>query len=317
MFKYMTWTEGSYFQGNQLLSREQINSLLETFSGKKSDQFVTIQDYDSDGSIIGCPLYFDIDSPSLFDAYTEMQSLVAGIKCEFGIEPLVYFSGGKGFHVMAPLYIRHKRCHEIVKMIWQDLFPAIECDPKVYRARSMFRCNGTWNVKGERYKVLVSSQLTLESMIRDSLNGRQSHPPGWITEDMDVEEYIEQLPVFKQVEFDGNSDFVSDIMPCLKNLWLETVPPEGTRHELAHLMVRHAFRTGLDRDSTIALFTSHPFWSQVNRRDYEKIVRSVYQTGKAHVGCNNNDYLQSNCVKFCKYNKGMSIKDTFKQGESR
>lgn len=310
MYKYMTWTEGKYFEGNQLLSLEQREILLESFSGRKLEQFVTIQDYDSDGSILGCPLYFDIDAPSLYDAYESMQTLVSGIVDEFNIEPYVFFSGGKGFHVIAPLYIRHPRCHEIVKLIWKDLFPVVDCDPKVYRTRAMFRLNNTWNLKGERYKIQVHKSECLNSMMDKAKEIR----PTWIVNgrynciDLDVTEYISQLPTFTQKVSSGEINF-SDMMPCLKNLWANPEPPEGQRHELAHLFIRHCFNSGLDEADTEAMFATHPFWGTVERRDYKKIITSVYRNGVAMLGCKNNELLQNNCVKFCKYNTNLKLWD--------
>ena len=65
MFKYFTWTDkDGYFNGNQLLKREQIATLL-SHVDSRSEVFATIQDYREDGKCIGCPLYFDIDAPSL------------------------------------------------------------------------------------------------------------------------------------------------------------------------------------------------------------------------------------------------------------
>lgn len=315
----MTWTDGKYFEGNMLLERWQINELLKAFKHKKREQFVTIQDYDQEGNIIGCPLYFDIDSPSLMDAHEEAKDLVERLEDQYNVTPFVWFSGGKGFHVMAPLYIRHHRCHEIVKMIWEDLFKQVECDPSVYRTRSMLRCDNTWNIKGERFKSYVPEiNYPLDKIVK---NAETQTPPAWrlrwgIPTDLPIQEYIDRLPEFKVGDFEADSNFVSDMMPCLKNLWTEETPPQGTRHELAHLMVRHCFRSELSREDTISLFANHPFWSQVNPNDYVKIVRSIYQNGKAVIGCKNNEYLLSNCVKFCKYNKGMSITDTFKRGNN-
>ena len=95
MYKYFTWTDDEgYFRGQQLLCNEQISTLLSHLPSK-SEAFATIQDYDAEGNCIGCPLYFDIDSPSLWDAYHEMQELVEDLRAALDIEPLVWFSGSK------------------------------------------------------------------------------------------------------------------------------------------------------------------------------------------------------------------------------
>ena len=308
MYKYMTWTEAKYFEGNQLLKRNQVAALLRCFSDRKLEQFVTIQDYDKDGDIIGCPLYFDIDASSLYDAYEEMQDLVDGIREEYNVEPRVSFSGGKGFHVIAPLYIRHNRCHEIVKLIWQEKFKSVECDPKVYRTRAMFRVENTWNIKGNKYKIPVYPNDELHTMINRADSMCMRVDKSWDAKDLDVSEYIDRLPTYKEREASGDITF-TDMMPCLKNLWSMPVPPEGSRHELAHLFIRHCFSSGLDRYETESQFDAHPFWKDVNSRDYTKIISSVYGNSIAMIGCKNNEMLQGNCVKLCKYNSKLNLWD--------
>lgn len=312
MYKYMTWTEGKYFEGNYLLGREQITSLLNTFVGKKLEQFVTIQDYDAEDNIIGCPLYFDIDAASLIDAYEEMHDLVDQIKEEYDVEPHVWFSGGKGFHVIAPIYIRHERCHEIAKMIWQEKFTSVECDPAVYRTRAMFRVSNTWNIKGDRFKIPVDYNDELHKMIQDAeimrININQAE---WKTYDLELTDYIDRLPTFSDKIASGEISF-DGMMPCLKNIWAMDVPPVGSRHEIAYMFVKHCHQAGIDEHDAEAMFSSHPFWSTVNERDYQKIITSVYRAGSAMIGCKNNELLQSNCVKFCRYNTGMSISATLR-----
>jgi hypothetical protein len=315
MHKYMTWSEGKYFESNKLLESWQIERLLDVFKHRRQDTFVTIQDYDARGEVIGCPLYFDIDAESLMDAYGEAQDLVMMIEELYSVEPIVWFSGGKGFHVIAPLYIRHPRCHEIVDMIREQQFDSVECDLKVYRTRSMFRCENTWNIKGERYKVWVP-QFPEAQLVDIIESAKDVVAPAWRDDwrisDLDIEEYVDKLPEYKPASFEGNHDF-ADMMPCLRNLWSEQVPPEGARHELALLMVRHCHRSGLEREQAQALFAAHPFWSGVDERDYLKIIRTIYNNGRSLIGCKHNKLLQANCIKFCKYNTGMTFKDTFKQ----
>lgn len=299
----MTWTKGKYFEGNQLLDRGQINTLLSAFCNEKIEQFVTIQDYNASGEIIGCPLYFDIDAPSLLDAYEDMQDLCEAIEDELQAPAIAWFSGGKGFHVMSPLYVRHPRCHEIVKMIWKDLFNHIDCDPKVYRTRAMFRVENTWNIKGDAYKIPINWKASLV----DILNGiKEPKLPAWRlnwrSKDMDISEYVDRLPTYSTKTLSEGVEFQS-MMPCLSKLWEMEVPPEGSRHELAYLFIRHCFRSGLDRNDTSAMFAAHPFWKHVEQRDYEKIINSVYNSGHVHMGCKNNKLLQDNCFRFCKYNE--------------
>lgn len=219
MYKYFTWTDDEgYFRGQQLLSKEQIATLLSHLPSK-SEAFATIQDYDAEGNCIGCPLYFDIDSPSLWDAYHEMQELVEDLRATLDVEPLVWFSGSKGFHVVCPVYIRHERCHELVKLMVDDVTDI--GDRSVYRSRSMWRCDNTWNSKGEKYKVAVNSYAKLNDMNMCSrMNIHVPHSHNWKVRDADISAYIPRLPKFEdKVINNANADFYEDFRPCMRKLW--------------------------------------------------------------------------------------------------
>lgn len=301
MFKYYTWTHESdeFFRGNDLLSRLQIKALL-GYLARKQEAFATIQDYDADGNMVGCPLYFDIDSPSLFDAYQDMQAVVS----EYD-DAMVWFSGSKGFHVIAPIYIRHPRCHEIAGMMARDL--PVDVDPIVYRTRSMWRCEGTYNPKGGMFKVMVDPSESLDRMIvrareGDSYMGKKS------MNDIDpgqLKQLADNLPtdiVMAKIQ----TDFENDMTPCIKKLWDMCEPPDGQRHSLAYIMTRHCHRSGLTQDEAVRVFSTHHFWSTIKPRDYEKIIASVYRTGRDSIGCVNgrdSDMLRQYCSNSCKYNE--------------
>lgn len=311
MYKYLTWSEGKYYEGHNLVSRSGCVNIINSLRRTQCEVYATIQDYDSDGNCIGCPLYFDIDSSSLYDAWENARALYDSIIEEFDAVPFVWFSGGKGFHILSPLYVKHPRCHEIVQLIQQDLFKHIDCDPKVYRTRSMFRVENTWNIKGGKYKIPCDNwnQLSLQDIYKQA--GTQTHGSWrsqWIKRELNIADYIDRLPTFKQSDVTGSLDF-DDMMPCLRNLWLADTPPEGERHSLAYIFIRHCFRAGLSMEETASLFHGHKFWSQVRENDYMKIIRSVYTRGIAALGCANNKLLQDNCVIACKYNSEFDLRN--------
>lgn len=310
MYKYFTWTdESGYFCGQNLLHRSQIAKLLE-HSKAPEEAFATIQDYDEEGNCIGCPLYFDIDSPSLWDAYNEMQELVEDLRCTLEIEPLVWFSGSKGFHIVCPIYVRHERCHEIVRMMVDDVTDI--GDRSVYRSRSMWRCNKTWNEKGNGYKIRTQSHFKLDSMINGSrmCNDLYYDPP--IFRDAKIERYVAKLPTFEERMTEIGDDFSKDFKPCMRKIWEAESPPEGQRHHFLHIMARHCYRSGLSSSEAIHLFATHHFWSTVKARDYEKVIMSVYRNGKGLIGCKtgtDSEVLQPFCSKLCNLNDEMRIGD--------
>lgn len=311
-YKYYTWTEGKYFRGQQLLSKPQISSLLAVMD-KREEAFATIQDYDKNGAVIGCPLYFDVDSDDLIEAHGMMVDIVKQITYHLKVEPLVWFSGGKGFHVVAPIYIRHPRCHEIARMMRDDL--GLESDDSVYRTRSMWRCNNTYNKKAMRYKVQVNPTKSLHEMVYHSAD--RIHDPFKQAEfrDARIETYIERLPEINVQPATMDKDFWGDMSHCMQTLWAMDSPPEGQRHQLAHLMARHCFRSNKSLEEAIALFAGHPFWGAINPRDYEKVISSVYRSGSGMIGCRHGrdgELLRQYCTDICAFNNETNWNKVFK-----
>lgn len=310
MHKYFTWTDDEgYFRGQQLLHKSQISTLLK-HRALKEECFATIQDYDAEGNCIGCPLYFDIDSLSLYDAHQDMLTLVSEIRDVLDVEPMVWFSGSKGFHVVCPLYIRHERCHEIAKMVALELSDCM--DMSVYRSRSMWRCEATYNDKGKGFKVRVNIDTELSKMVDASNFNEGSTNIVSDIKDLDIVEYVEKLPSFKERMQEIGDDFSKDFKPCMQRLWEMDSPPEGQRHHFCHIMARHCYRSGLSLKEAESLFGNHPFWSKVKARDYEKVIQSVYRGGRCLIGCKSGtdaDVLRPYCSVVCNLNNSMSITD--------
>jgi len=185
-------------------------------------------------------------------------------------------------------------------------------DRSVYRARSMWRCNETWNAKGKGYKVSVRPNEKLEQMQFNS-----SKMLGWdgaMTDlkfrDADISGYISRLPTFKERMTEIGDDFAKDFKPCMKKIWDMDIPPEGIRHMFGHVMARHCYRSGLSQNEAVALFANK--YPQARARDYEKVITSVYRTGKALIGCKTGrdaEVLQPYCSKICNLNNEMKIGD--------
>ena len=295
--KYFNWKNSEYMQGGDLLDRRTISKIAGSMPST-TELYATIQDYDNSGRIIGCPVYFDIDSDSLYDAYESTKGLVASLEEDFDVKAWTYFSGSKGFHVVLPLYIRHPRCHEIMAIIAED-YSSYDYDSSVYRTRSMWRMNNSFNTKGT-FKVQVSMENSLECIIKMSRD-RLHDPIGiWKLQDMDVSEY--KLPEFNQVDRMKSSYY--SLVPCLESLWKDEVPAEGTRHQLAYIMAKHCYNVDMGIDEAIDMFAKHSFWKSVNTRDYEKVIESVYRTGNSILTCKgrDGDILKERCTVICAFN---------------
>lgn len=311
MFKYYTWKEHGYFKGQDLLSIHQIKSLLSHRKVQQPETFVTIQDYNNNGEIVRCPLYFDIDSPDLVDAYETMQELVENLQDYFSLESHVWFSGGKGFHVILPIEIRHSRCHTIAGAVARRF--CTELDTSVYRTRSMWRVNNTYNEDAGKYKIKVNSTDALTDIYEASqacnnLNTRQVDYIANAFEYDHVVTALYELNKPKKSIAPKSGSFLGNMPPCLRTLWDMDAPPEGQRHQLAHLIARHAHRSGLTEEEALGLFRTHKFWNNIREHDYAKVIFSVYNTKKDAIGCKggrDGEILRQYCTTRCVYNENL------------
>jgi len=313
-YKYFTWSDGKYFRGQDLLHTHQIDSLIRNAIDIKScETFATIQDYDSDGNVLRCPLYFDIDDSDLFGAYETMQSICNELLCEYEVTPYVWFSGSKGFHIILPIYIEHYRCHEIAKQIACTFSKDI--DNAVYRTRSMWRVHGSVNKKTGMFKIPIDFNSSLDSILNDASKRiiKKYYYSTSVSEQFngDVKDVISKLPDVNYVSNVGtNSDFVSDMMPCLKVIWNNDMPEAGERHKICNIMARFCFQCGMTTSEAVGIFKAHPFWKDVDERDYVKVINSIYKSGRASIGCrsgSDKDLLTKYCSKMCWFHK--DIKD--------
>lgn len=313
--RYYQWTENGYHNSGALMSNEQIRILLR-YHNRREEAYASIQDYDSDGNIIGCFLYFDIDNSNLADAYSTMIDTVFQIEELYDCKCLVYFSGSKGFHIIAPVYILHSRCHDIVKMI--VLKHKLDVDMSVYRNKSWFRCAGTWNPKGKRYKTLAERNDTLEDLLHKSKTKQRAVAQEFNRVDIDITSYIEKLPDINVMASDYGRDFVRDMHPCMRKIWAADAPPEGQAHWFLNIMARHCYRSDLSIQEAESVFADHHFWSTVKERDYKKVIASIYRSGKSSIGCKSGmdaDLLKDFCSKLCMFNDDVSIFDLFNEGK--
>ena len=303
----LTWIgEDGYFRGRDLISREQVASLITSL--KHRELYCTIQDYNEDGSTIGCPIVFDIDSPSLYDAYSQMRCLVQDLEASYDLVPLVYFSGGKGFHVMPRLYIKHERCHEIARMISGEF--STEIDVSIYKNNAMLRVNDSYNTKSSRWKVAVNPASTLEYMVAQSEYRNHYHSLDISSHVLDISEYIPKLRDLSELNLEKST--IDEMTPCLRAMWADINPQEGTRHYTIFIMVRFFCGAGYTQEQVIKLFEGHEFWRTIPSKYYIAVTRQVFRSGKTFIGCKHGqdaEMLRPLCSKLCLFNDELSISE--------
>lgn len=289
--------------GFHLVDDEQMVKLERHLNVAPKEFHSSVIDHDINGSQVGCYLYFDIDDTDLLSAYEQMREIVDIGTGMFDCEPVVYFSGSKGFHIFFPTYIRHERCHLVAKIIALEVTRNI--DDQVYRTKGFLRSPFSWNSKGRKWKVPIEPTWQLDRILAVAA-GRERCAvtcfDKWKHVELDISEYVAQLPKYSDVaSLGGELDFR---LRCLDSIWLDDVD-EGQRHRRIYLFARYFMAVGLTAGETIDKFKEHMFWSKIDEHDFIKVINSTYSNGKAMIGCKSGcdaELMQSRCSELCPFN---------------
>ncbi len=318
IYKYFAWKERGYWRANELLSVPQIRSILNSLEWRK-EVFASIQNHDEHGNILSGPLWFDLDGhPDV--VLKEARHFVAACEFVVNVTPRIYFSGGKGFHLIIERVIEHPRVHELVQDFAREMAPSLTTlDPKVYRTRSMFRIPGSPASKLGYYKIeLTRAELfTLSYDAIRQLAQRQrfidtDHDPSTLDEetfDAWLAIATTKLPVYDKLEKVEHlaRSVDMEITPCIATM-LTRPAPEGERNATAFTLARFFRSCELDEDSCRQIIMAQPHWEQfeVEGREVSKVLRSVYRTkGQSHLGCRGQsqtaEIMRSYCASPCPF----------------
>tara|TARA_R100001480_G_scaffold63449_2_gene75750 strand:+ start:1933 stop:2922 length:990 start_codon:yes stop_codon:yes gene_type:complete len=305
--RYFSYVAGEKWCINSLLTTARIK---ETFNNLPLDwaAFASIQNYDALGKIISCPLYIDIDSSSLYDAWTEAKNTWANLKSDFDIEPHIFFSGSKGFHIIMPFLIQHEFCHEIAGTIAKDY--CTDLDKSVYTSRRLWRCNGSVNAKTGMYKIKVPSiKLSLDEIVELSKKGEKErfkeHEFKFYSHDFfndlvkEESDFLKSRPIQK-ISSLAKPLNIDNLKPCIQALWNKTEIADGDRHNTLYLLARTTVAAGLNLDESLALFFNHKYWGKSYPKNLvNKVVYSTHNAGHSRWNCHRGsdyDMLADNCI---------------------
>jgi hypothetical protein len=296
--KYFAYKEGDYWRINDLLSMDQCRIMLAQLNWKK-EVFASIQNYDEHGNVTSAPLWFDLDGPAeavLAEARAFVQA------CEFivNVTPEIFFSGGKGYHLLIQRKIEHPRVHELVADFAREVGAHLSTiDPKVYRTRAMFRINGSPASRKGRYKIELTREelfgLSADSIGELSTKQRfieSPHDPSKIDEDTFnawLTTALDKLPTYNTVaQLPGESHSVAlEMTPCLRTM-LTTPAPPGERNNTVFTLARFFKTCGVDVKSCLDVMLTYPHWKafESEGREVSKVLRSVYYSKTpSKIGC--------------------------------
>ena len=307
------WNLNSLFSSEEI--KDQLRKLPSDF-----EAYASIQNYDAEATIQSCPLYIDVDSSSLYDAWETAKDTWCKLKSDFEIDPYLYFSGSKGFHIIMPLLIKHERCHKIAREIAEDY--CIDLDKNVYTSRRMWRCNGTINRKTGNYKIRIPSiDIGLDDILDLSKNGEQErfiehkfvyHKSNLFNDMVNAE--ISKFKEYKSTPI-IYSEFKS-LDPCILDMWKLDDIKEGTRHNILFILARSCVKGGDTFDEALSRFKNHSYWGKhYPWHKVKAVVNSAYRLKGVFWTCKGNsvdaEILRDYFVgKTCRWHKDFSFYTT-------
>ncbi len=327
--RFFSWIEDGRWQGNCLLSTQQIGNLLQQFKWRHQ-AFASIQKYDSDGKIISCPLYLDIDGDTK-DGITALhmaRSVVSEIESAYKVIPDIFFSGNKGYHVVLPVDIEHPQCHYVALTMVQGMGCAgyTNIDRNVYTSRRMWRVNKSPASKPGFYKIRLTKQELFDHGTDEHRQFSQSNSTEAKSEynpsSLDTRRWKEDLDRALS-QFQRKTDEYSlaktvdrkarPWTPCLESL-MTTPAEKGERGTTSFLLARWFMQAGTDEETALKEFLNHKHWSEFedDERGISKMLRSLYKQGRIPtLGCkypsSDRDLMKRHCDMLCHYNDDWNL----------
>jgi hypothetical protein len=327
--RYFSWIEDGRWQGNCLLSAQQISNLLQQFKWKHQ-AFASIQKFDNQGLVIGCPLYIDVDGDSKegITANKMSQEIVLEIEDRYKVTPDIFFSGNKGYHIVVPIDIVHPQSHYVVLQMVNGLGCSgySNIDRNVYSNRRMWRVNKSPASKPGYYKIRLTKQelfdFTTEEHRQFSQTNETKARPEFDPFKLDLTRWEEDLSLaIKQFE-KGRQDYAKSIQQdkqarpwtaCLTGL-ITSEPHEGERAKTAFILGRWFMQAGTDEHTALDEFLKHKHWNdfEEEERGVSKMLRSLYRSGRIPtLGCKyegqDRDIMKRHCDQLCQYNEDWSL----------
>lgn len=312
IYKWFSYKERGYWRVNDLLTVTQIRSMLSALNWEY-EVFASIQCHDENGNVTGGPLWFDLDGPPE-DVLADTRHFVQA--CEFVVNctPRIYFSGGKGFHLIFERQIDHPRVHELVADFANEIAPGLtSLDKKVYRSRSMFRIPGSKASKPGYYKIEITRKELFElryDAIRELATRQriiETEHDASTMDDAVIDAWLAaatpKLPVFDSLEkIEALARTVDmELTPCIADM-LTKPPREGERNMTVFTLARFFRSCQVDMETTREVLMKQPHFEQfeVEGREVSKVLRSVFHSRTTPtIGCRGNSQTAEIMRTYC------------------
>lgn len=243
------------------------------------------------------PVYLDLDAEDLtreefekakFDAILLMTHFTQ----QLGIsekEIQLYFSGGKGFHILLrpeifnlspreDMHLRHKAYVKYLKSYTMH----DTLDTKIYDDKRLFRIANTINAKTGLYKIPLSfdelrtiNEVTIRQMATNPRLRGYSDPTISKNAAEEYEKAMESLKPVNRTQGDKVIHHDADLLPCVEDI-LDTGASKGSRNNTSVALASSILQTGKTPEETIHILED---WNE--RNDPPMVDDEVKQTVKS------------------------------------
>ncbi len=309
-YRYIAWQQRNkpWMDGQKLLSSSQrtIVKLALSANPANQDVYETVQEFNSDGSFISCPIYADLDGETALNDCRKLSSKL----CErYGDYPEIFFSGRKGFHLIVDYPIKYTKAHAVVERLMDTCGSYKSLDKKVYTSRRLLRVPNTVHTKTNLYKIAITPE-ELEFCDLDQIKGFAKNPHPLIAAreyDVDaIEEDVEAITVeienekAKVPSHELTGTWKDNITPCIWTI-IEERPVDGTWNAVITVLARFFNSQQVSMDESLEIMFRHAHWREDDRH-VRSVFRSVFRNASVF-GCRQTALLEQHCDIWCRFNR--------------
>ena len=321
------------FRRNIITTLDKEHSIRETANNR--DVYSTVYQYSrpyQEGDNLYAPMYFDLDCNDLLiqgseDAAFEIiredaKRVIAILDAIMNVpeEYLeIYFSGGKGVHIIVPPIcmgiMPHPQLNNIFHLIATDIKKYIThgtVDTKIYDNKRLFRLPNSINDKSGLYKIPLTSH-EVRTLSFSDIKLLASKPrtidkvqPVYSTRSSYMyQKYIEEWNTKqKEIEDRKNKVYSSTFNytpPCIQNILDEGVE-EGNRNLTIAAIASFYKQQGITENEALdrlIQFNHDSVKPSLHAKEIETTVGSIY-SGNYKYGCKTLDTMLNRCVPECR-----------------
>jgi hypothetical protein len=230
-----------------------------------------------DGPCCAAYIHWDVDRDSLDEALLDVRRLATVIRDRYG-EPIVYYSGSKGFHVDSPAdFDASPSFNKVAKAFALAVAGSISIDEGVYDKVRLFRAPNSKHPKTGRHKVCLSFDelLGLELAAIQELAAQPrpfSLPESIVTEQAKIDWQAAIAEVERTVEA---AKVMREGDAHLNRLTLQFIregAAKGDRHRMLFSAAANLGEFGCPRDLAHALLTESALDTGLSPSDVERQI---------------------------------------------